>query len=194
VAYQAGIAVVIALAAVYAASAMGFTHQQTMMLVFLVNIAAAVGAFLFGYAQDRIGHKRALAWTLVGWLIMVALATAARGVGLFWVAAVMAGLCMGSSQSCGRAMVGYLSPPAHRGEFFGLWALATRLASIVGPLVYGLVTWLTLGNHRAAMSVTGIFFVIGLWRLRGLDMQRGYAVAAATATAGAANSFREVKP
>jgi UMF1 family MFS transporter len=93
---------------------------------------------------------------------------------MFWLAAVIAGLCMGSSQSCGRAMVGYLAPAGQLAEFFGLWALATRLAAIVGPLVYGVVTWLTAGNHRLAILVTGIFFVAGLWLLRSIDVQRGH--------------------
>lgn len=185
-AYQAGISVVIALAAVYAEEAMGFQQQQTMMLVFLVNIAAAVGAFGFGYAQDRIGHKTALAWTLVGWIVMVAIAAFTRSVAMFWVAAAIAGLCMGSSQSCGRAMVGYLAPPAQLAEFFGLWALATRLSAVVGPLVYGLVTWLTAGNHRLAILVTGSFFVIGLLLLRGLDVERGFAAARGEPAAPAA--------
>jgi UMF1 family MFS transporter len=175
--YQAGIAVVIALAAVYAEQAMGFTQTQTMMLVFLVNIASAAGAFLFGYAQDRIGHKRALAWTLWGWVAMVALASLGRSVELFWLAATLAGLCMGSSQSCGRAMVGAMSPPERLGEFYGLWTFAVRLAAIVGPVTYGLVTWITLGNHRLAIGVTGIFFLAALAVLRGIDVERGVAAA-----------------
>ena len=28
------------------------------MLVLVVNITAAIGAFAFGYVQDRLGHKR----------------------------------------------------------------------------------------------------------------------------------------
>ncbi len=55
-AYQAGISVVIALAAVYAEQVLGFKQTDTMMLVFLVNIAAALGAFGFGAYQDRLGH------------------------------------------------------------------------------------------------------------------------------------------
>ena len=76
-AYQAGIAVVIALAAVYAEQVLGFVQTQTMMLVFLVNIASAVGAFAFGYWQDRSGHKRALGVTLVGWIVMTVIAALA---------------------------------------------------------------------------------------------------------------------
>ncbi len=44
--YQAGIQAVITLAAIYAQQAMHFTTQQTILLIIVVNITAAVGAFL----------------------------------------------------------------------------------------------------------------------------------------------------
>lgn len=171
--YQAGISVVITLAAVYAKEAMGFGDTDTMMLVFLVNIASALGAFAFGYWQDRIGHRPALAVTLVGWIVMTALAVAATGPVLFWVAALIAGLCMGSSQSAGRAMVGLFTPEDRRAEFFALWTFATRLAAIVGPVTYGLLTLVTHGQHRVAMAATALFFVGGLVCLRRVDLTRG---------------------
>src|SRR5690606_25392300 len=171
--YQAGIAVVITLSAVYATEAMGFTMAQTMMLVFTVNIAAAAGAFLFGYAQDRIGHKLALSITLVGWIVMIGLAYVAIEAWVFWLAAMVAGLCMGTSQSAGRAMVGALAPRQRLAEFYSLWTFATQLAAVVGPLCYGLVTWLTGGNHRLALLCTGLFFVAGLAVLSRLDFARG---------------------
>ncbi|KDB65427.1 vacuole effluxer Atg22-like protein [Bordetella bronchiseptica MBORD678] len=177
--YQAGIAVVITLAAVYAEQAMGFTMPQIMLLVFTVNIAAAAGAFGFGYLQDRIGHKRALALTLAGWIAMVLVAYAAVTAPVFWVAAVLAGLCMGTSQSAGRAMTGALAPAGRLAEFFALWTFAIQLAAVVGPLTYGLVTWLTAGNHRLAILVTGLFFVGGLILLTRVDMARGIARRAA---------------
>ena len=171
--YQAGITVVIALAAVYAEQVLGFKQSQTMVLIFLVNIAAAAGAFAFGHWQDRTGHRLGLAITLVGWLVMIVLAFLARSATLFWCAAVVAGLCMGSSQSAGRAMVGLLAPSDRRAEFFALWTFATRLSALVGPLTYGLVTWATDGNHRVAILTTGIFFIGGLMLLRPIDMARG---------------------
>jgi UMF1 family MFS transporter len=179
--YQAGIAVVIALAAVYAEQVLGFKQTETMLLVFLVNIAAALGAFAFGYFQDRIGHKPALGATLLGWVVMTVLAYAATSATLFWIAAVIAGLCMGSSQSAGRAMVGVFAPRARLAEYFGLWTFATSLASIVGPLTYGAVTWLTAGNHRLAIVSTGLFFVIGWLAIRPIDVRRGAAAALAQA-------------
>ena len=68
----------VALAAIYAEQAMKFTTQQTIMLILVVNVTAAIGAFGFGYLQDAIGHVRAVALTLVGWIVMVVLAGFSR--------------------------------------------------------------------------------------------------------------------
>jgi UMF1 family MFS transporter len=171
--YQAGITVVIALAAVYAEQVLSFQQSETMLLIFLVNIASAVGAFAFGYWEDRLGHQRALAIALVGWIVMVALAYLATSPPLFWAAAVIAGLCMGSTQSAARAMAGLLAPADRRAEFFALWTFAVRLAAVVGPMTYGVVTWMTAGNHRLAILTTALFFVGGLLLLRPIDMERG---------------------
>ncbi|MFJ4292092.1 MFS transporter [Cupriavidus sp. NPDC089707] len=171
--YQAGIQAVITLTAIYANQAMGFTMQQTLTLVLVVNLTAAAGAFLFGPVQDRIGHVRAIALTLLGWILTILLAHAAREAPLFWLAANVAGLCLGAAQATGRAMVGLLAPPSRAAEFFGLWGLAVKLASIAGPLTYGMASWLTGGDHRQALLVTGSYFVVGLGLLCGVNTVRG---------------------
>jgi UMF1 family MFS transporter len=177
VAYQGGVAVTITLAAIYAEQVIGFAQQETMALIFVLNIAAMVGAFVFGYAQDRVGHKVALGITLLGWMltcVMASLTTTKLG---FWYAAAIAGFCMGSSQSSGRAMAGLFAPPARSAEFFGLWAFATRLASIIGPLSYGAITWATGGNQRLAIGATAGLFLLGLVLLLPVNMDRGRAKA-----------------
>ncbi|MEQ6342370.1 MAG: MFS transporter [Gammaproteobacteria bacterium] len=171
--YSAGINTVITLAAIYAQQVMHFDTQQTLLLVMVVNVTAAGGAFLFGYIQDRLGHVPTLALTLLGWLVMIALAWTAQGPGMFWAAANVAGLCMGASQSAGRALVGLLAPAARHAEFFGLWGLAVKLSAIFGPITYGLVSWLSGGDHRLAMLITGSYFVLGLLILAGVDVKRG---------------------
>jgi MFS transporter, UMF1 family len=171
--YQAGVNVVITLAAVYAAEAMGFTTQQTLLLILAVNVAAAVGAVVFGYLQDRLGPVRTITFVLLGWLVTIGLAVSAQTPAPFWAAATLAGLCLGASQSGGRALVGLLSPPSRRAEFFGFWGLSMKLSAILGPLSYGLVTWLTDGDHRLALWATGLFFLIGLAMLAGVQAGRG---------------------
>jgi UMF1 family MFS transporter len=171
--YQAGVATVIALAAIYAEQVMGFKTQDTILLVLVVNVTAAVGAFGFGYAQDRMGKTSALRFTIAVWIVMTVIAYFSQTKAMFWIAANLAGLCMGSSQSAGRALVAYLSPASRSAEFFGLWGVAVRLAAILGPLSYGAVTWLTAGNHRLAILITGVFFVVALVILAFVDEKRG---------------------
>ena len=171
--YQAGIQAVIALAAIYATQAMHFSTRETVLMIFVVNISAAAGAFLFGQMQDKLGHVPTVALTLGGWIVMVVLAYFSSTRTMFWVAANLAGVCMGASQSAGRAIVGLLSPNARRGEFYGLWGFAVKLSSIFGPITYGLATALTSGNHRLAMLFIGAYFVAGLLILGGVNMKRG---------------------
>ena len=177
--YQAGVATIITLAAIYAQEVMGFKTRDTLMLVLVVNITACIGAFGFGYVQDSIGKKRALMVTLFIWLLMVGVAWLATTPGLFWLAANLAGLAMGSSQSAGRAMVAYFSPPERAGEFFGLWGVATRFASVLGPLTYGAVSWFSGGNHRLAMLLTGVFFIAAMLALSRVNETRGRLAATA---------------
>jgi UMF1 family MFS transporter len=175
--YQGGVAVAISLAAIYAETVIGFQQQETMVLIFVLNLAAAAGAFAWGYLQDRIGHKIALGSTLVGWIATCIIAALSVTKGQFWWAAAIAGTCMGASQSAGRALAGIFAPPRQLAEFYGLWAFATRLSSIIGPLTYGAITWATGGNQRMAIVSTAVLFVIGLVLLLKVDVTRGRAAA-----------------
>jgi len=173
--YYCGIQTVVALAAVYADQAMGFSTPQTLAMILVVNAAAAAGAFALGPLHDRIGAVRTVALTLVAWTAALVVAYLARSAALFWVAAALVGVCIGASQSSGRALVALLAPEGHEGAFFGLWGVAIKLAAIVGPPVYGLLTYLSGGDYRSALLVTAGFFLVGLVLLVGVDERRGRA-------------------
>ena len=152
---------------------MGFTTEDILIMVCAVNVTAAVGAFGFGYLQDRIGHKTALAITLAVWLLMVLCAYFATERWMFWVAANLAGIAMGSSQSAGRAMVAVFAPESRLAEFYSFWNMMLWLSAIVGPLTYGLMTAIFHNNHRLAILVTGLFFVVALLVLQRINIERG---------------------
>lgn len=175
--YQAGVSVVVTLSAVYAGAVMTFSTTDMLIMVCAVNVTAVIGAFGFGYLQDRIGHKLALGLTLAVWLLMVVVASLATERWVFWVAANLAGIAMGSSQSAGRAMVGYFAPASRLAQFYSFWSMLLWCAAIVGPLTYGLMTVIFDNNHRLAILVTGLFFVAALGVLRTINMDRGRQVA-----------------
>ncbi|MBS0497401.1 MAG: MFS transporter [Proteobacteria bacterium] len=177
--YYAGIYIVIVLAAVYAQEVMGFQTKDTIILIMVVNVTAAAGAFLFGHLQDRIGSKRCIAITLLIWIAAIVCAYFAVDEFLFWVAANLIGTALGGAQSAGRALVGQFTPSGRQGEFFGLWGLATKLSAIIGPLTYGGMVYLFAGDHRVALLSTLAFFVLGLVMLAAVDEKRGREMAKA---------------
>ena len=171
--YYCGIYTVIVLAAVYAQQVMGFGTQETIIMILVVNLTAAAGAFGFGFLQDRFGSVRTLALTLLIWIAALVLAYFVETRAGFWVVANLVGIALGSSQSAGRALIGLFSPRERSAEFFGLWGLAGKLASVIGPLCYGLVTFFSRGNHRLALLATAAFFVAGLLLLMTVNERRG---------------------
>jgi MFS transporter, UMF1 family len=63
-------------------------------------------------------------------------------------------------------------PPSFLG--CGGWQASS---AIVGPLSYGLITYLTAGNQRLAILPTVLFFVAGLMLLATMNESRGKAAA-----------------
>lgn len=175
--YYCGINTVVVLAAVYAQEAMGFQTEDTIKLILVVNITAAIGAFVFGTLQDKMGSVKTLVLTLILWIFATSLAYFTTSTGMFWVVANLVGLALGSSQSAGRALVGLFSPVERNGEFFGLWGLATKLAAIIGPMAYGLINFVTEGDHRLSLLSTTLFFITGLIILLTVNEKRGIAAA-----------------
>ncbi len=171
--YAAGVNTVVVLAAVYAQEVLGFSTQDTLILILVVNVAAALGAFIFGHVQDRVGSVRTLSIALLLWIAALVGAVVAESDAAFWLVAHTMGIAMGASQSAGRALVGQFAPHGRQGEFFGLWGLAMKLSGVLGPPTYGLVAWASGGRHRVGLMVTACFFLGGLALLRGVDEKRG---------------------
>jgi UMF1 family MFS transporter len=157
--FYSGISVVIAFAAVYAQKELGFSAGMSVLMIIVVNITAAVGAFLFGFVEDRVGSKKTILITLVMWMVTVVTAFFLRSKAGFWGIANLAGLAMGASQSSARALVGLFSPKSKSAEFFGFWGLAGKASAILGIFSFGLMSYLFASNRLAILSTIFYFFV-----------------------------------
>jgi len=175
--FQSGVATVVVVAAIYAQEVVGFDSQQLIILIMVVNLTAAIGAFGFGQAQDRFGSVVSLRAALLIWIVAIFVTQGVDSSGGVWLAGNLMGLAMGATQAGGRALVGQLTPPSRNGEIFGLWGLANRAAAIIGPVSYGLIIDATAGDYRFALYSTLAFFVGGLILLGTISEQRGRAAA-----------------
>lgn len=171
--FHGGIYIVIVLAAIYAEQVMGFDTKQNIILIAVVNITAAIGAFVFGHLQDKIGSVRSLTLTLLIWCLAIMIAWFSNDIVTFWIAANLIGISLGASQSGSRALMGLFSPPGRYGEYFGLWGLCVKLSAIIGPISYGLLNHFTDGDHRTSLLITLVFFIAGIILLLGVNETRG---------------------
>ena len=98
--------------------------------------------------------------TLVVWLITIAVAYTTTTKEGFYITGLLAGAAMGSSQSTSRSLMSKLTPPERKTEFFGFYSFFGKSSAIVGPIVFGLISYKT-GNQKYAILSTAFFFIVG---------------------------------
>jgi UMF1 family MFS transporter len=175
--YTCGSGTIVHIASVYAREVLHFTPMDSVIMVLVVDLTAAVGAFVFGIIQDRIGSVKTLTTTLSIWLAAVVVASVAREKWHLYVSGVMIGIAMGSSGSVGRALVGRFAPHGRSAEFLGLWGLAMKAAAGVGVIVFGITSMVT-ADMRVGLLIMSVFFIGGILLVRLVDEDRGVYAAA----------------
>lgn len=170
--YNCGITIIVCFASVYADKTLKLGPLDLIVFFLILQVTSAIGAFVFGFVQDRWGARLTLNLALVIWLGVCLGAYFVTSKGWFYVIGNFAGLSIGASQSGARALVGVLSPPSRSAEFFGFWGLFWKLSSVVGPYVFGAVSS-AAGSQRPAILVTGGFFLAGIVGLLFIDEKAG---------------------
>lgn len=174
--YNDGVVTVIYCASLFASGTLQFTSDEFGYLLIVINIVAAVGAFLFGVLADRIGQKRAIFISLVVWIIAVSAAYVTTTKREFWLVAGLVGVGLGSCQSVTRSLVAVFTPKRNAAEFFGFLGIAGKAGAFAGPAIFGFLSWL-LGSQRPAILSVAAFFIAGMIVLSRVNEARGKAAA-----------------
>ena len=159
--YIEGVNTVIYFSGNYASTTLGFTDTELLVFFLTVQTTAIAGSIILGILADSIGQKKTIILTLVLWLITVLLAYLVQDKSGFYVVGLIAGVAMGSSQSTSRSLMSKLTPSEKKTEFFGFYSFFGKSSAVLGPLVFGLVSFLS-GNQRLAIISIGFFFLVGL--------------------------------
>jgi MFS transporter, UMF1 family len=159
--YEDGVNTVVTFAGVFAAKTLGFSFKEIILLFMLVQITALVGSAVWARPTDARGPRFVVRVTLVQWAAVTVLAFFVQAKWHFWIVAVLAGTGLGAVQAASRTFMATLVPREREAEFFGFYALVGKTGAVMGPIVFGLVSWLLSGNQRAAIVAVGLFFVVG---------------------------------
>ncbi len=170
---------IIFFAGIYASKTLNFDLTQLAIFFLIVQFTAMFGSLIFGYAGRRFGSKKTIIFTLVIWTLIVFyiyfFISENSNIQLFgfnfhqfFIAGGFAGLFLGATQSISRALMAKLTPGEIKTEFFGFYALFDKTSTLLSPLTFGLVSWLS-GSQRLAILSVGAFFVLGMIMLKKVE-------------------------
>jgi UMF1 family MFS transporter len=159
--YIEGVNTVIFFSGNYASTTLGFTELELLIFFIVVQTTAIAGSVLLGIVADKVGQKKTIVYSLYIWLLTVILAYFIHDKTGFYIVGLLAGVAMGSSQSTSRSLMSKLTPPEKKTEFFGFYSFFGKSSAVIGPLVFGLVSFLS-GNQRIAIISIAFFFIVGL--------------------------------
>lgn len=180
--YIEGVNTVIFFSGNYAKSTLNFSFEELALFFVIVQTTAILGAAGFGILSDSIGQKKTIIISLLIWIFTMILAygTSNKDYFLikyfgaltsfdlidtqrysFYIIGLLAGSVMGATQSTSRSLMSKLTPDEKKTEFFGFYSFFGKSSAVLGPLVFGLVSFATDSQPLAILSVS-LFFLIGL--------------------------------
>jgi len=136
--YNDGIQTAISQSATFSAVALEATLESIIPAFVMVQLVAFFGSLIFIWVEQRVGAKRSLVSSLMVWVLLIGWAMVMQGLVELYIMLFLAGLVLGVSQSASRTIYALMIPPGQAAEFFSLYAIVGKVASLVGPLLFGI--------------------------------------------------------
>lgn len=160
------------LLAVYLVEEVGLTPADSQSILALAIVVSIIGGYIFGKAADLYGPRKLILISIFCWMISLTLAIIATEFDQLWliyVTGVLGGFNIGGIFAVDRVFMTRLSPEKHLGEFYGLYSTVGRFATILGPILWGLiVNSLGLGRNVAMGSLI-LLLAISYYIIQGVS-------------------------
>jgi len=173
--YNDALITIFSLGGIYAVGTVGFEINEVFVLGIFLNISAAIGSFIFGYVEDKIGSKRSILITLYLLIFSTLIAFFAPYTSspkiTFWISAILLGLMVGPNQSSSRSLLSKIVPINKKNEFYGFFALTGKATSFVGPLLFGIIS--ANFSQQIALWIVILLFCIGTIIFKNICFNKG---------------------
>ncbi len=169
--YGDGIVTIIRMAVVFGGE-LRVGQADLILAILLVQFTGVPCAVLFGKLAQRIGAKRAILCGLAAYVGVSLIAFRMESARDFYALALGVGAVQGGCQALSRSLFSSMVPAHKAGEFFGLYGVLDRFASILGPLAFAATVRLTGETRNGALAIAA-FFVVGAAVLSFVDVEAG---------------------
>jgi len=175
--YTNGIGTIITMATIYGAE-IGIGQTTLIGTLLMVQFLAAPFALAFGWLSRRIGAKRSIYLSLSIYSVIAVAGYFMSKEWHFWALGAAVATVQGGSQALSRSLMGKMMPKSKSAEFYGFFSVFEKFSNIAGPFLFGVVSMLT-GHSRLSIVSLIIFFLVGIFLLTRVNVERGIQVAIA---------------
>lgn len=158
--YIDGVYTIIDLATSYGES-LGLDSTMLLVALLVTQIVAFPAALIFGKLTHKIRPEVIIIVCICAYFGITVFAAFMNYQWEFWVLAVCVGLFQGTIQSLSRSYFTKIIPPEKSGEYFSLYDILGKGATILGTALAAVVTIAT-GNQHIAVGALSVMFPIGL--------------------------------
>jgi UMF1 family MFS transporter len=153
--YSDAIATLSAFLAVYMTRLGGFSETEKNVVIGVSVVGAAIAALTTGRVLGTVGPRAVLLAVLPVFSLLTLLSAAVGEPWTVWLAAPAMGAALGCVWTADRVFMIRLTPLELRGQMFGFFNLASRVASAFGPLVIWSATIWVLHSRTDWLSLLG---------------------------------------
>jgi MFS transporter, UMF1 family len=158
--FMEGINTVFLFGGIIAGTLFGMTQAEIILFGIALNVAAAAGAFGFGWMDDKVGSKPTMLLAVFAIAGFTAALLFVHSKTWFWILGLSISIFFGPVQAAARSMMARMAPPEKETEMFGLLALSGKAIAFLGPVMVSTVIALT-GDQRLGMATLVPFMVAG---------------------------------
>lgn len=169
--YIDGVDTIIRMAVNYGTS-LHFPSESLIIALLITQFVAFPAALVYAKLGQRWGVKQALQVAIAAYTVIAILGYFMTKPLHFYLLAIIIGLFQGGIQALSRSYYTRLIPKERSAEFFGFFNMLGKFATIIGPVLMGLVTLLT-GNVRNGIVSLVLLFALGFLLLRKVDENQG---------------------
>ena len=173
--YANGIGTIITMATIYGKE-LGFSNTTLIGTLLMVQFLAAPFAYLFGWLSKKLGIKKSLYISLSVYSVIAIVGYFMYHEWQFWALGAAVATVQGGSQALSRSMIGRMMPKSKSAEFYGFFSVFEKFASILGPLLFGIISTIMKGSRLSIASLI-VFFGVGIYVLTRVNIEHGTEVA-----------------
>ena len=158
--YIDGVYTVIDMATAYG-QALGLDSTGLLLALLVTQVVAFPSVLIFSRILKKTNPEKIITVCILGYFCIAVYAYWLDTQFDFWLLAILVGMFQGTIQALSRSYFAKIIPAEKSGEYFGIYDICGKGASVIGTALVSVLSQLT-GEINIAVSALSVMFLIGL--------------------------------